>query len=129
MLNEVEVRLPPGLAVRHLQAKRAVLEHFRSLLAQGMAAGEFRKTDHSITAFAIIGMMNWSTWWFNSKGRFEIATVAQTLADFALRLVAVSDAQDQQLQSPGELIERMENDLALLKTQLTQYGRPSVSKL
>ena len=49
------------------------------LIDEAVAAGEARAVDSRVTAFAIIGMCNWTAWWFVPDGELTAATVADMM--------------------------------------------------
>ncbi len=48
----------------------------RRILEEGMARGEFRRTDPKIMGFAILGMCNWMIRWYNPNGRLSARQIA-----------------------------------------------------
>jgi len=88
VMDRNEHHLPPDLAARHADGKRQVLEIFEALIKQGIAAGDLRPVDPAIAALTIIGMCNWSAWWFNPEGPLDAEHVAERVADLAVASVA-----------------------------------------
>jgi AcrR family transcriptional regulator len=84
MIDRSEHELPAAVASSHRQTKRRVLSGVSSLIDAGIASGEFRAVDSKVAAFAIIGMCNWTAWWFNDRGEKSAKDVACALADLAI---------------------------------------------
>ena len=57
---------------------------FRTLVREGIAAGEFRKVDEKAAVFAILGACNWFTQWFDPGGAASHAVFADTFAGLFL---------------------------------------------
>ncbi|MDN7243202.1 TetR/AcrR family transcriptional regulator [Planococcus sp. N028] len=80
--------------MRHLTVGNAEVikkkrEQFRvnieELIARGMEQGEFRKDlSPALTAFAILGVTNWSYQWFNPSGEISAPQLAESYCDFIL---------------------------------------------
>lgn len=84
LVDRCEHELPAAIATVHRQAKRRVLYGMKDLIDAGVLAGEFRAVDSRVAAFAIIGMCNWTAWWFVSGGERSIDEVARGIADQAV---------------------------------------------
>ena len=84
LVDRSEHELPSAIAAVHRQAKRRVLAGMSKLIEAGMAAGEFRAVDARIAAFAIIGMCNWTAWWFRPTGEKTAKEIADAIAEQAV---------------------------------------------
>ena len=84
LVDRSEHELPQAIAAVHRQAKRRVLSGMSGLIDAGIRAGEFRAVDARVSAFAIIGMCNWTAWWFSPQGEKTAAEIAQSVADLAV---------------------------------------------
>jgi AcrR family transcriptional regulator len=87
MIDRSENELPPAIRSRHLDAKRRVLNGMMRFVEQAIEAGEARSLDGRVTAFAIIGMCNWTAWWFIPGGGLTATEVADRMADMAVQAV------------------------------------------
>lgn len=87
MIDRSENELPPNILARHLDAKRRVLGGLVRFIEQAIEAGEARSVDSRVTAFAIIGMCNWTAWWFNPGGGLTATEIADRIADMAVHAV------------------------------------------
>jgi AcrR family transcriptional regulator len=98
-------------------ARRSVLENFVRVIERGIADGQFRSGDARVAAFSIIGMCNWCAWWFDADGDVPPESVAETLADYGLRMLRGDDAR--RAAAPGrsadEAIAKLRGALDLLE--------------
>lgn len=77
------------LAEDNAGAVKAKREEFRinieNLLTEGMEEGEFRKDiKPDMTAFAVLGITNWSYQWFNPAGEVSAESLAEIYSDLIL---------------------------------------------
>lgn len=82
-----EHTLPPEILRRHEGAKREVLAEFTAIIQAGIDAGEFHDGHARVMALSVIGMCNWSVWWFNPKGAMTPAQIGEIIAEMAVRAV------------------------------------------
>ena len=82
-----EHTLPPEIRRRHEGAKRDVLAEFTGFIQAGMDAGEFRDGNPRVIALSLIGMCNWSVWWYTPKGSMTREQIGEMMADMAVRAV------------------------------------------
>lgn len=68
-----------------LAGKRRIDHAFRSYITQGIADGSIKSCDVKLTAFAILGALNWIGHWYKSGGELSPDRIAE---DFAIRLTA-----------------------------------------
>ena len=87
LLDRSELELPEDLAAVHRDTKRRVLSRMTRMIEDGTKSGEFRPLDARVTAFAILGMCNWTAWWFSANGELDRKEVAETIADLAVASV------------------------------------------
>lgn len=97
--------------------RRRILDLLTSLIEGGMRAGEFRVTEPKIAAFAVIGMSNWTAWWYSPSGQDTPAEIARCLTDLAMRGVLKTTASEQtrpeiesalsQIRSASETLESL----------------------
>lgn len=81
-----EMRHLTDVNAEEVKGKR---EQFRlnieQLIASGIAAGEFRESlSPPLTAFAVLGVTNWSYQWFNPSGEISTEQLAGMYCDFIL---------------------------------------------
>lgn len=82
-----EHTLPPDILRRQEAAKRDLLAEYTAILQAGIDAGEFLDGNPRVIALSIIGMCNWSVWWFNPKGSMTPAQIGEMIAELAVRAV------------------------------------------
>ena len=115
LVDRSEHELPPATAALHRQAKRRVLAGLGGFIEAGIAAGEFRPQDTRVAAFAILGMCNWTAWWFSPTGEQSAAVIAASIAEQAVaslrRAPAMAVATD-----IGSLTAAIREQLDLLET-------------
>jgi AcrR family transcriptional regulator len=99
-------------------ARRAVLDHFVSVIQRGIAAGQFRDTNAHIAAFSIIGMCNWCAWWFDAAGNVPADGVAQSIAEFSARALAAEKSAGPRGASVEDAVSQMRDALAAMDAHL-----------
>lgn len=73
VLDRSEDDLPPPIAEVQAQAKRAVLDMVRAVIEEGIEAGVFRPVDPRVGALGVIGLCNWTAWWFHPGPEHPVA--------------------------------------------------------
>lgn len=97
-------------------AKRALMEKFRITIDRGVESGQFRKVDSSVAALTIIGMCNWSAWWFVPDGRLSSALVSDQIANMAL--ASINKKQDRSVQ-----MEQLDSAFDEVQTALSNLNK------
>jgi hypothetical protein len=87
-----EQTLPAEILRRHEGAKRDLLAEFSAIMQAGIDAGEFHDGPPRVMALSVIGMCNWSVWWFNPKGVLTSAQLGEMIAAMAVRAVSRAGA-------------------------------------
>jgi len=82
-----EQTLPPDILRRHEAAKRELLAEYTAIIQAGIEAGEFRAENARVMALSVIGMCNWSVWWFNPKGSMTREQLGELIAGMAVHAV------------------------------------------
>ncbi|MDX1502043.1 MAG: TetR/AcrR family transcriptional regulator [Thermoanaerobaculia bacterium] len=68
-----------------VQRRRDAYEEvFRTLIRDGIAAGEFREVDPAVAALGVLGALNWTVKWFRPGGRRRAAQIGEEFADLLL---------------------------------------------
>jgi AcrR family transcriptional regulator len=88
LLDRIESELPESLAATYLQSKRTVRDEMIRAIDDGIESGELVNVDSRVAAFALIGMANWTAWWFQSGKGLDGAQVAELIARLAVRALA-----------------------------------------
>ena len=82
--DRIQAELPPQLVASFASTRRRVFSLTSGIIQDGIERGEFRKIDSKIAAFAVLGMSNWTAWWFSSAGRKSPSEIAQDMADLVI---------------------------------------------
>jgi len=115
VIDRAEEMLPADISATHEAAKRQVLQAMSTLISDGVAAGVLRPVDPRIAALSLIGMCNWTAWWWTPKGRKtkeEVAAFIGEMALAALRRVGPNLPSGNRLE---DAIELLRSDLAYLE--------------
>ena len=91
LLDRNEGELPADLAAAHRKTRRSVLSGMTTLIENGIKAGEFRATDARVAAFAVLGMCNWTAWWFSPSRDLDQRSIAGQISRLAVAAVRRSD--------------------------------------
>lgn len=87
LLDRTESELPKTLAAAHRDTKRRVLDSMVELIGGGIASGEFKPVNARVAAFAILGMCNWTAWWFSPSGDLDRKDIADQVSAMAVAAV------------------------------------------
>jgi AcrR family transcriptional regulator len=119
VLDRSEGDLPEELRVRHNKYKRATLNSVVTLIERGILIGQFRPVDPKIAAFSMIGMANWTVWWFKPEGRIGIESVVNQLTEAMLQTVLRTDSHRSRSDQVQDVLRVLTEDLAHLKILIT----------
>ncbi|MBP2316582.1 TetR/AcrR family transcriptional regulator [Azospirillum soli] len=117
VLSRLEAEMPTDLAALYSRHKRQILDIYTEMVSEGVRVGEFRALDARIAAFAIIGMANWTSWWYSPKGKRTPQQIAEEIVDIAMRGLA-SDGGSRTTpaaDSLGAAIRNLRQDLEVLE--------------
>jgi len=70
---------------RAILLRRQAREIMRDIIRSGVKNGDFRKTDVSTTAIAILSMLNWMYRWYNRDGRKRAVQFAAEFAELTIQ--------------------------------------------
>jgi AcrR family transcriptional regulator len=76
--------LDPEFHHRHLPRRDRFERLWRDLIQEGMQAGLFRQTDPSMTARALLGVMNWTITWYRPDGLYSSGQISDRFAALIL---------------------------------------------
>ena len=113
-----EGNLPPPQRKLAEQARRAVLQQFQHAIEYGIEQGQFRAMDAKVAAFSIIGMCNWSAWWYAPSGTRSLGEVAEQIADMALHSVQLEAGRKLEEPGPAAVIRLLRDDIDMLERHL-----------
>ncbi len=115
VIDRTENELPSDVRTVHDRSKRALLDNFTNLIVKGIEQGVFRPVEPRIAAFSLIGMCNWTTWWFKPDGRKSVHEVADILADLAVNGLLRPDARRTKAEEAADLFRLLREDLDYLE--------------
>lgn len=100
-------------------ARRALLEHFVRAIERGIEGGQFRRdVDARVAAFSLIGMCNWTAWWFHEGGDMAADVVAAKIVDFGMRMLVVDTPRRARAAGVEDAIGQMREALAVFESQV-----------
>ena len=76
--------LDPDLSQRHIPRRDRFESLWRDLVLEGQQAGLFSCSDPSLTARALLGMMNWTIVWYQEDGPLSAEEIAGQFTDLLL---------------------------------------------
>lgn len=79
-----EKNLDPVDAERLALLRQRFMSQVEGLLRACTDSGELRITDNRVAAFAVVGAVSWTTFWYNPGGVLPSDVVANRLSDFIL---------------------------------------------
>ena len=94
LVDRSERELPEDLGRVHRETKRRVLSRMTEMIEEGSRSGEFRAVNARVAAFAILGMCNWTAWWFSPDGDLTRKEVAEEVANLAVESVRRSEPSE-----------------------------------
>ncbi len=122
VLDREENHLPAALFERHQAGKREVLARVSEIVRAGVAAGEFRPLDANIAALSLIGMCQWTAWWFNPNANKSAAEVAALVAELGVSALLAQNASTNG-RAPHEIILGIRHELDRLD-ELVKSAKP-----
>lgn len=115
ILITAERALPPELLRRHVVAMRQVYEEYVSIIREGVVSGEFHHMDENIAAFALIGIVNWTAWWYNPEKNRDPDRIIEQLSEMTVRALVRPDALDQAAPTIDSLFGVVRSELDYLE--------------
>ncbi len=76
--------LEPDLQVRHIPHRDEFESLWRELIKGGAESGRFVAVDPSLTAKALLGVLNWTMTWYRPQGPLSIQEIADSTTDLFL---------------------------------------------
>jgi len=118
VVERAEINLPARLRESGRASRRSLLNKFTAVIEQGVRSGHFRVLDARIAAFAMIGMCNWTAWWYKPAGRRNPDEISEMLAEYALHALKRDDARRPRKAGVGEAVRLLREDLSYLEQQI-----------
>ncbi|MCW5772766.1 MAG: TetR family transcriptional regulator, partial [Rhodospirillaceae bacterium] len=88
ILITAERALPPELHRRHVAAMRQVYDEYAAIIREGVVSGDFRQVDEHFAAFALIGIVNWTAWWYNPEKNPDPEKIVEQLSEMSVRALS-----------------------------------------
>jgi AcrR family transcriptional regulator len=107
--------MPDDLAAFYNGSKRQILEQYSKMISDCIAAGEFRKIDPQLAAFAIIGMANWTSWWYSPAGRMTPKEIGEAIVDIGILGLARRNAGDNSTDQVRVAVKQLRKQLENLE--------------
>lgn len=120
VVERSEERLPQKRRAAAAGYRRGVIANFTAVIERGIHAGVFRPTDARVTAFAIIGMCNWTAWWFQPDGRKSRDEVAELISDFAVHALTRSSPGVAAGSNIGEALRELQKEIGYLEQRVIE---------
>jgi AcrR family transcriptional regulator len=120
VVERSEERLPPKRRAAAAGYRRGVATNFSAVIERGIQSGDFRPTDASVSALAIIGMCNWTAWWFQPDGRKSRDEVAELISDFAVHALTRSVPAAASGSNIGSLLRDLQNEIGYLERRVAE---------
>lgn len=124
VIDRSESDLPLAVRKIHDRAKRTLLDNFTQIVKRGIEQGSLRTVDPRITAFSLLGMCNWTAWWYDPKGKLHASDIASLVADLAVHsVVAVRSSSTAQFEL-SDALRLIREDVALLERIALRETKP-----
>jgi AcrR family transcriptional regulator len=120
IVERSEDRLPPRLRAAASDYRRGVLANFSAVIERGIKSGDFRPTDPRVAALAIIGMCNWTAWWFRPGGRKTRDEVADIISDMAILSLTRHPLQGVTESNIGSVLRELRNEIGYLEQRIAE---------
>lgn len=92
----VNIREEKNLLPEHAEdlaaLRRTFMSRLEALLEKACAASGITLQDPHVTAFAIVGAISWTTFWYSSDGALSAEDLSEKMADIVLNLVGGTDS-------------------------------------
>lgn len=120
VVERSEDRLPPKRRAAAAGYRRGVLANFTTVIERGIKAGDFRPTDARVAALAIIGMCNWTAWWFQPDERKSRDEVADLISDLAVHALTRSSPDTAVGSNIGKVLRDLRNEIGYLEQRVAE---------
>jgi len=119
IVERSEERLPPKRRAAAAGYRRGVIANFTAVIERGISAGVFRDTDANVAAFAILGMCNWTAWWFKPDGRKSRDDVAELITELAVQSLT-RPTQPGTAPTIGEALRTLRKEIGYLEKRVAE---------
>ena len=80
--------LPEAVRAPMIRKRDRYERAVRSLVAEGVARGEFAQCDAALVTRAMLGAVNWTARWYRPDGPLSAAQIANAIADYLVKGLA-----------------------------------------
>jgi len=115
VVDQAEGSLPEEQRKIAESARRNLLLRFTEVVQRGIDTGCFRQVNAKVSAFSIIGMCNWTAWWFKAGGARSAEEIAEMIADFSLHALEREDQRKNRQAGVDETLRILEENVSQLK--------------
>jgi AcrR family transcriptional regulator len=115
VLDQIEFEMPEHQATQHKRMKREVLELWSQLISDGVAAGHLRDVDCRMAAFAVLGITNWTAWWYSPDGKLTPEQIAEAMTDIGLFGLAHQNEVQKPARRVGAIIDALKLQIESLE--------------
>lgn len=116
VFDRLEPEVPDELRKNYNRGRRQILDLYTRLVEDGIRDGEFRPVDAQLTAFAMIGMSNWTALWYSPSGRMKPGEIARSLTSLLVHGIGQrSKESDTAMPDLEPVLEGLQNQLRLLE--------------
>ena len=119
VLDRTEGELPSDLIENYVDAKRGVRDQVIALLSEGIDSGEIADVDVRVAAFALIGMANWTAWWYSPGKGLAPEVIARTISTLAVKALAAPKNKT----NSADLIYGIRESIDALEKQIKSTDR------
>jgi AcrR family transcriptional regulator len=120
IVERSEERLPPRLRAAAADYRRSVVANFSAVIERGIQSGDFRPSDSPVTALAIIGMCNWTAWWFKPDGRKSREEVADVISDLAVHAMFRAQLGIESGSNISAVLRELRNEIGYLQQRVAE---------
>lgn len=118
LLARLEAQIPDELGPLYNKGRRDIYNFYVRCIQDGIAAGEFRDVDPKVSAFAVIGMANWTSRWYSPSGARTPDEIGEIIADLALHGLAPRDRVVRDTGGIANALDQMRTQIDLLEQRL-----------
>ncbi|MEW6645242.1 MAG: TetR/AcrR family transcriptional regulator [Pseudomonadota bacterium] len=118
LLARLEAQIPEELGPLYNRGRRDIYDFYVRCISEGIACGEFRRTDAKIAAFAVIGMANWTSRWYSPSGSHSPDEIGEIIADIALQGLLVHENRTLDQRAIRHAIDDLRQQIDVLERSL-----------
>lgn len=123
LVDRIHGELPEMYQEFFRQARRRVLALLVEIIEGGVRDGEFCDIDPKVTAFALIGMSNWTAWWYSPQGARTPDEIARSMTDLVLGGLLKAKGSEQAQPDIEEAISQLKGAQQTLEGLIQRDGK------